>query len=143
VSADGNPVNEIEAAKDVALGLARSTSGKPLLQPWADRINALTNAKWIEAGFAEEGPFVQRFYQALYRSVSGGGRIKFNLTGLDLNRAFNTPRFSDPFDVGMTNWELQQILHNKYLFEATDFFINGSKLTPEKAAELGLRYLGQ
>lgn len=86
---------------DVALGLKGSGD-----------VGGIGNAGWVGAGLAGEGPFVSRFYQALYRSTSNGGRIRFNLDGLDLDRALAVNRFSDPFDVGVTNWELQQVLAN-------------------------------
>ena len=130
------------ARADVALGLTRGRHGKPLLKPWADKIGAVTNENWIAAGLADEGPFVQRFYQALHRSVSNGGRIKFNLDDLNLNRALGTNRFSDPFDVGVTNWELQQILHDRPFYNATDFYIGGQKLSPQDVIDFGLGYGG-
>ena len=123
---------------DIALGLTRDKNGNQLLQPFADDLGAIGNKDWIAKGLSGEKPFVQRFYQALYRSTSGGGRIKFNLDDLDINRALKTDRFSDPFDVGVTNWELQQILSNRQFYDATDFFLGGQKLDLQDVIDFGL-----
>jgi len=127
---------------DIALGLTRGRDGKPLLQPFADDVGAVGNHDWVARGLADESPFVQRFYQAGYRSTSNGGRIKFNLDDLNLNRALDTPRFSDPFDVGVTNWELQQILNNRQFYDATDFFIGSEKLGAQDVIDFGLGFGG-
>jgi RHS repeat-associated protein len=115
------------AVDDVALGLRDSGD-----------VGGVANRDWIGAGLANEGPFVQRFYQAMYRSTSNGGRIRFNLDGLDIDRALSTNRFSDPFDVGATNWELQQILANPRFRGATDFYLDGQVLSADRVASLGL-----
>jgi RHS repeat-associated protein len=49
--------------------------------------------------------------------IGNGGRIKFNLTGLEQGIE------------GATTWELRQILGNKGWEAATDFFRNGERLT--------------
>jgi RHS repeat-associated protein len=53
-----------------------------------------------------------------------GGRIKFNLSGMDA-------RLKDT----VTSWELQQILKSDTLMSKTDFFENGKKLTGKKLSE--------
>jgi len=133
------------SADDIALGLTRGRNKEELLQPWADEIGALTNRDWTPNGLSESAPFVQRFYQALYRTSSRGGRVKFNLDELDLDRALSTRRFSDPFadGVGVTNWELQQVLHNRQFYDATDFFIGGQKLSADDVIEFGLSFRGR
>ena len=125
---------------DIALGLDRGRNGERLLQPFADDLGAVGNRDWIARGLADEAPFVRRFYQASYRSTANGGRIKFNLDDLDLDRALSTPRCSDPFDVGVTNWELQQVLNNRQFYDATDFFIGGQKLNAEDVIGFGLGF---
>ena len=140
---DVSPTAAPKSADDIALGLTRGRKGQPLLQPFADDLGAIGNRDWVTRGLADEGPFVMRFYQAAYRSTSKGGRIKFNVDDLDLNRALNIPRFSDPFDVGVTNWELQQILHNRQFYDATDFFIGTQKLRPKDVIDFGLGFRGR
>ncbi len=140
-----SPRTRIPLAKktDVALGL--SGKDNPHLQPWADEIGAITNRDWIPSGLANEGPFMVRFYQALVKATSGGGRIKFSLDGnFDLKRALATDRNADPFDdgVGFTNWELQQVLFIRRFYDATDFFLGGRKLTPSEMNEHGLHFRG-
>lgn len=128
---------------DVALGLTRDRKGQPLLEPFAKKIGAVSNERWIQVGLADRVAFVLRFHQALYRSISTGGRAKFNLDYLDLNPALRTPRYSDPFNVGVTNWELQQILHSRYFYGKTDFYIGDHKLSPGEMKDLGLRFRGE
>jgi len=101
-------------------------------------VGGVGNAGWVEAGLANDGPFVQRFYQSLYRSTSGGGRIRFNLDGLDLDQALSVNRFSDPFEVGATNWELQQVLAVPQFRTATDFYLGGRILSADELISLGL-----
>lgn len=47
-------------------------------------------------------------------------------------------RFSDPFEVGVTSWELQQVLANPQFRRATDFYLNGRVLTSAERAALGI-----
>jgi RHS repeat-associated protein len=131
-------IDPLGLARDIALGLTRDPLGNRLLSPFAEGVGAIGNQSWITSGLATEGPFVQRFYQALYRSTSEGGRIKFNLDYLKLGEALGAKRFSDPFAVGVTNWELQQVLHNDSFHGATDFYIGGQRLTPDEVSEFGL-----
>ncbi|HEY5814293.1 MAG TPA: RHS repeat-associated core domain-containing protein, partial [Terrimicrobiaceae bacterium] len=56
--------------------------------------------------------------------TKNGGRIKFNLTGMDA-------KLKDT----VTSWELQQILKSDALKSKTDFFENGKKLTGKKLRE--------
>ena len=49
---------------------------------------------------------------------------------------------ANPFDVGVANWELQQVLHNAQYCGATDFFIGGRKLSPEEVLGFELQFRG-
>ena len=135
------------ARQDVALGLTHGRNGERIIDTFADSVGAVPNSGWIPAKLADEGPFVKRFYQALYRSTSEGGRIKFNLDDLKLGDAFATPRFSDPFtgirhSTNVTNWELQQVLNNRQFYDATDFYIGGQKLFPDEILGFELHFRG-
>jgi RHS repeat-associated protein len=128
---------------NVGLGLRVGRNGQELLQPWADRVGAITNRDWIPRGLAEDGPFVERFNQALNNSTQGGGRILFNLDDLNLDTALRRPFTDDPFDdLGVTNWELQAVLRNSTYYDNTDFYIGNEVLTPQDIIDFGLSFIG-
>lgn len=126
---------------DLALGLRVNDNGSEVLSRWKG--TARSSDEWVDAGLAESGPFVRRFYQATYRTTQRGGKINFHLDDLDIDRALGVNRFSDPFDVGVTNWELQQILNNKLLYSNTDFYLGLQKLSLEDILEFGLAFRGK
>ena len=127
---------------NVALGLTRGRQGQELTQPWADQIGAVVNRDWIAKGLADNGPFVDRFHQALARAIARGGRVLFNLDDLSLDEAFAAGPSADPFDVGVTNWELLQVLRNAHYYVATDFFLGGRNLSPEEVIGFELQFRG-
>ena len=96
----------------------------------------------MSSGLAEYGPFIERFHQALSRAIVGGGRILFNLDELSLSQALAADFFADPFDDGITNWELHQVLHDKRYYLATDFYLGGQKLAFQDVLEFGLTFRG-
>jgi hypothetical protein len=114
-----------------------------LTQPWADGIGAVTNSDWVSSELAEQGPFLERFHQALGRAIGHGGRILFNLDDLNLDQALSADPFTDPFDDGITNWELQQVLHDKQYYLATDFYLGGQKLLFQDTLDFGLTFRGR
>ena len=123
---------------DVALGL-RTIDGVPSLRPFGDRLGAVIDEDWARLGLhdAPPGRFDLAFRQTLDNAVGGGGRIKFNLDSLDVQKALA----GNPVErVGRyTEWELQQIVGNRKWFEATDFFLNRRRLTVEELLQLGIR----
>lgn len=127
--------------KDVALGLYRNGQGG--LPRFADEVDGVPYWQWLAKGLVPGGTksWGTKFHYVLHNTINKGGRIKFNLTGLDLDRALGTPLVPQPGKLGMTNWELRQIMGNKRFFEATDFYLDGRLLTPEEAAELGVRFI--
>jgi RHS repeat-associated protein len=139
--------------KSIALGLDRDPAGNDLLQPFADARGAFTNAQWAREGLVDlvyddagvvRGPsFDIRFAQATSRSINSGGRILFNLDYVSIGRALRADTSAGPYGPGgFTNWELQQVLRDPQLYNATDWFIGGGKLTPEDVLgfELGPWY---
>jgi len=86
---------------------------------------------------APKGCFDIAFQQTLDNITGNGGRIKFNLDSLNVKNALG----GNPLDrVGRyTEWELQQIVRNQGWFGATDFFLNGQKLTMEQLLESGIK----
>jgi hypothetical protein len=125
-------------SKSVALGLSRDAAGEPLLQPFADARGAFTNRDWIKQGLADEGPFAERFAQATQRAVGSGGRIHFNLDQFSITRGLAADATGDPFEVGVTNWELHQVLGSSELHAATDWWIGGEQLSAQDVLDFGL-----
>lgn len=63
------------------------------------------------------GVFRGHFGNFINAFTKGGGRVKFNLTGLNAGIE------------GVTTWELRQILRNNKWRASTDFFRDGERLT--------------
>ena len=65
-----------------------------------------------------------------------GGRIHFNMTGLDIQDALA----GDPETSAgrYTAWELQQILLRQDFFDMTEFYLNGRRITTDEAEKLGI-----
>ncbi|MEL6866267.1 MAG: hypothetical protein AAFP19_17690, partial [Bacteroidota bacterium] len=61
------------------------------------------------------------------------GKIKFNITSIDLKQA-RSLKGKGLYDdgVGYTQWEFNQILDNPQLLRATEFFENGVKVSTEE-----------
>lgn len=58
--------------------------------------------------------------------ISTGGRIKFDLTKFDINKArSNAGQGLYDEGVGYTDWEFNQVLGNENLLNATDFYRDG------------------
>jgi len=126
---------------DLALGLRVNDNEREALTRWKG--TARSSDEWVDAGLAENGVFVRRFYQATYRTTRRGGKINFRLDDLDIDRVLSVDRFSDPFEVGVTNWKLQQMLNNKLLYSNTDFYLGLQKLSFEDILEFGLAFRGK
>lgn len=126
------------APKDVALGL-RTIDGAESLGPFGARLGASTSDDWARLGLhnAPEGRFDIAFQQTLDNITGNGGRIKFNLDSLNVKNALggNPLERIDRY----TEWELQQIVRKKGWFNATDFYLNGQKLSLEQLLELGIK----
>jgi hypothetical protein len=125
----------------LALGLRVNDNEREALTRWKG--TARSSDEWVDAGLAENGVFVRRFYQATYRTTRRGGKINFRLDDLDIDRVLSVDRLSDPFEVGVTNWKLQQMLNNKLLYSNTDFYLGLQKLSFEDILEFGLAFRGK
>ncbi len=97
---------------DIALGLKDQD-----LIAFASAVNAAEMSRWRELGLYDEDVegWGHAFQQAVERTLSAGGKIHFNLTGLDIAEALA----GDPGCwVGRyTAWELQQIVGNGQWFQ--------------------------
>ncbi len=112
-----------------------------------DEFSELTGAPrdkgWVGAGIVPEMDykiFDNKFMTAVIEVYASGGRIFFNLDGIDLRRVLKAKGRShwDFDDVSVTDWELNQIIDNQNLLDATDFYRNGKKIqTQDLLDELG------
>jgi hypothetical protein len=124
---------------DIALGMQEQEEEKEALAEFARIVNASWMGEWADLGFYEVGEFEGwggAFYRVLEITQQRGGRIHFNLTGLDIKDALA----GDPAVwVGRyTAWELQQIVLRRDLFDVTHFYLDGNRLTAEEADNLGI-----
>ena len=121
---------------DIALGLRIDEGGG--LEAFAATVNASYMSQWAAMGLYDDdvAGWGEAFAQVVTRTIVGGGRIHFNLTGLDIRAALR----GDPeLWVGRyTAWELQQIVRNSEWFAKTFFYLDGAILTTEQADALGV-----
>jgi hypothetical protein len=134
LSADGNPLNEIEQVKvQVDLALGRQDYN---LTGFAKKVGGEFFKNWRKLGLFDDGVqgWGQAFKQALSRT---SGNIHFNLDGLDIPKALaGNPNVW----VGRyTAWELQQIVNNPSWFSRTVFYLDGKELTLAELTELGIQ----
>jgi hypothetical protein len=124
---------------DIALGLQDQDDEEEALAAFAKAVNASWMGEWSDLGFYEEGEFAgwgAAFYRVLEVTRARVGRIHFNLTGLDIRDALA----GDPETwVGRyTAWELQQIVLRQDLFDMTDFYLNGRRITRDETEQFGI-----
>jgi RHS repeat-associated protein len=138
-----------KSVKNIALGLSRHPkTGEDILENFAKNVGGHRYRDWAKVGLTDEINFVNKFYQATYRTIQDGGRIKFNLDFLNLDDALSKPRFFDPYNFNgrggrFTDWELQQVIHNKLLYENTDFYIGLERLSSRDLVEFGIDFRGK
>lgn len=94
--------------------------------------------RWKALGLYDDGVrgWGRAFMQTMSRAKASGGRIHFDLTGLDIARAKagNPANWSDSY----TAFELRVILRRRDWFEITDFYLNGKILTMQERIKMGL-----
>ncbi len=122
---------------DIALGLF-SDGRDADLAAFARGVDASYMAQWREMELFDDDVegWGQAFEQVVMRTLARGGRIHFNLTGVNIEEALR----GDP-DIWVgryTAWELQQIVRNRDWFASTVFYHNGIALTASEAAALGI-----
>ena len=122
---------------DIALGLF-SDGGDADPVAFAREVNASYMAQWREMELYDEDVegWGQAFEQVVTRTLARGGRIHFNLTGMNIDEALR----GDPdLWVGRyTAWELQQIARKRDWIARTIFYRDGVMLTAKEAAALGI-----
>jgi hypothetical protein len=127
------PFLKTGSVRNIALGMQNSG-----LEEFAARNGAAAMTEWEALGLYDSGlqGWGQAFHQAMNRTIQRGGKVLFDLTGVDISRALA----GDPAVwVGRyTAWELQQIRANPLYRAATTFYRNGRVLTKAEIAALGL-----
>jgi hypothetical protein len=124
---------------DVALGKQEQEDEEESLAVFARSVNASWMGEWMDLGYYEDGEFEGwggAFGKVMEITLRRGGRIHFNLTGIDVEDALA----GDPsIWVGRyTAWELQQIVQRRELFDITHFYLDGRRLTTEESARIGI-----
>ncbi len=118
---------------DIALGIQEQG-----LEAFAAKLNASFVAQWLKLGLYDksEESWARAFEQVLTKTLAGGGRFHFNLTGLDIADALN----GDPswWVDRYTAWELQQIVRNQAWFDNTLFYLGGNLLSMEQVKSRGI-----
>jgi RHS repeat-associated protein len=106
------------------------------LEQFAESMGASQSRQWQSLGLFDEGlpGWGSAFEQAMNRTIQGGGRVLFNLTGVNIPEALSGD--ASVWVGRYTQWELQQVVGNPTYRAATDFYLNGSKLSPAEAGQL-------
>jgi RHS repeat-associated protein len=116
----------LETAKPISIALGL-TNGKQL-ETFAKSVNAFHVEDWEKQGLYSNKvqSFPEAFNEATTKAVNSGGKIKFDLTNFDIERAIQA-KGKSLYDagVGYTDWEFNQILGDKKLLKATEFYENG------------------
>jgi hypothetical protein len=112
----------IPTGTNLALGLTYELTGPGSpLEKFAASENAVTAFGAYDNNYIGNilAPYVfkGKFAEVAETFISNGGRLKFDLTGILRNTE------------GMTTFELRTILQSDRLEKATDFFLNGDRLT--------------
>ena len=95
-------------------------------------------SQWAEMGLYEDAEgWGSAFRQVMVNTLKRGGRVHFNLDGVDVADALA----GDPNEfVGRyTAYELQQIVGNAEWFSATTFYLNEKLLTGGELEKIGIR----
>ncbi|HEX4143930.1 MAG TPA: hypothetical protein VHY91_10380 [Pirellulales bacterium] len=118
---------------DIALGLQEAA-----LKEFAESVGGSYMSQWRELGLYDEDVegWGQAFEQAMERTLGAGGRVHFNLTGIDIADALG----GDPsyWVDRHAAWELQQIVAKRSWFDSTIFYLDGRQLTPDELARVGV-----
>ena len=118
---------------DVALGLQEQG-----LREFAATVNASFMDQWVDLGLydEEEESWGRAFEQVITKTIACGGRIHFNLVGLDITAALQ----GDPevWVHGHTAWELRQIVRNSTWFANTLFYLDGMVLSADEVVAIGI-----
>ncbi|HYF01217.1 MAG TPA: RHS repeat-associated core domain-containing protein, partial [Planctomycetota bacterium] len=134
---------------DIALGLRRVIrGGKEIraLDDFADSVGAAPAGKWKSLGLFDKEieekslGFGLAFKQAATRTITGGGKIRFNLTYADIDRL---KRASHTVIDEYTGWEYQQIIRHRRLWDNTVWYLDGQVVGAGKLRELGVEFIGK
>ena len=139
------------APPDIALGLNDYMGKNPLtgkanprsLKVFAGKADAYAHYDWSKQfGSLAESPvgFDDIFSKVIEHVTNGGGRIKFDLTNIDLKAVGADAGKSYLNSESVTNWELNQIMDNPAYKRATDFYRDGKPLSAKELNKFNLEY---
>jgi hypothetical protein len=134
--------------KSVVLGLNRNEV-RNQIGTLAVALKGSAYYHWHEHGLTDGYPtskyFFAVFHRAMRKVVWGGGRIRFDLTGLNIRRLLAVKDAERVKPGKITGWELLQLRKDPYLFSAIDFYRHdgtGYKMvSPEEVERMGIRPL--
>lgn len=124
---------------DIALGLRNGEQ----LPEFANLVKAPHVDQWPELGLYNKNVtnFPDAFHQAVDKVLESGGKIKFDITKLDLSKAAKAQGKS-LYDegIGYTDWEFGQVTGNSKLLKSTEFYENGKLVkTSEVLKRAGIK----
>jgi len=118
---------------DIALGLQEAG-----LKEFAESVGGSYMSQWEELGLYDEDVegWGQAFEQAMQRTLEAGGRVHFNLTGIDIAVALS----GDPnyWVDRHAAWELQQIIATQTWYRSTIFYLDGCRLDSKQLRQLNI-----
>src|SRR5579859_908143 len=125
---------------DIACGIRHDQEQNPVLANFAQKVKASYIEQWLDLGLYDEdvGNFALAFEQVMTRTIAKGGRVHFNLNGVDVAGALagNPEEWMGRY----TAWELQQIVKKPNWLAQTIFYLNNVPLSPEQVEALGISF---
>jgi hypothetical protein len=127
-STAGKLAKELGGTTPIPKGTNLSFGFSKFLDKFSASQNAVSvfdafDKKFLQVRLGDPEVLMGEFGRIVDTFIQNGGRIKFNLTGLEEGIK------------GVTTWELSQILGNKRWEAATDFFRNGQRLIGDALKE--------
>jgi hypothetical protein len=126
------------AYADLALG--RRAAG---LDKFAKQFNAAHMGNWVERKLVttlentgRRAGFEELFPRIVNETLERGGKLRFNLTKVNVRQALASKSASAMDDY--TAWELRQIVANKEWLKNTVFYLNGRRLAKNELKRMGI-----
>ncbi|GAB5492118.1 MAG: hypothetical protein Phog2KO_23330 [Phototrophicaceae bacterium] len=144
---------------NIALGVKHHPQTREnVLRPFARAVDAIDFEEWRPRGLYTPDEMVvpnstlfgSQFHYVTNNILSGDFRIKFNLQWVDswgtrrfdLNQALLPEAHYNNINIGYTEWELLQVLHNPRYYQATDFFDGFQMLSPQDIGPYDVAFRG-
>jgi RHS repeat-associated protein len=117
---------------NISLGIGENKEGVKILRQFADKTGSPMHEQWRNLNLytdemvanirANNGSFIDLFKQVASKVVETGGRISFNMEGIDMKRVIRDLLSGGQATGDITTKELITILNDKNLLKATDFY---------------------